>query len=247
MMIISATPERLYLLNLGMTDVPLPDGRKLNMVSAAYLVRMSDGTHILIDSGMPEDYTPPEGHWIEKLDASNVIEQLAKLKLTPDDVSVVICTHFDVDHIGYNDHFPQAEFIVQRQHYEIARAGTPRYDRGRTHWDAPNLRYRLVDGDTELFAGLWVIETSGHATGHQSVLVTLPHTGKVLLAVDAVMFQRLFTVDRKAGGGDDNEQELIASTQKLIDLVEREHIALIVFGHDGDQWRMLRISPEFYD
>ena len=243
----SATPQRLYLLNLGMTDVPLPNGSKLNMVSAAYLVRMSDGSHILIDSGMPEDYTPPEGHWIEKLDASNVIEQLAKLKLTPEDVSVVICTHFDVDHIGYNDQFPQAEFVVQRQHYEIARTGLPRYDRGRSHWDAPTLHYRLVDGDTGLFPGFNLIETSGHAPFHQSVLLKLPNTGNMLLAIDAVMFQRLFTVERKAGGGDDNEQQLIASTQKLLDLVDREHVALIVFGHDGTQWKTLRRSPEFYD
>ncbi|MBX3084364.1 MAG: N-acyl homoserine lactonase family protein [Anaerolineae bacterium] len=243
----NATPQRLYLLNLGMTDVPLPNGSKLAMVSAAYLVRMSDGSHILIDSGMPADYTPPDGHWIEKLDASNVIEQLAKLNLKPDNVEAVICTHFDIDHIGYNDHFPQAEFIVQRRHYEIASTGLERYERGRAHWGDPALRYRLVDGDTELFPGLSLIETSGHAPGHQSVLLTLPNAGKVLLAIDAVMFQRLFTTERKAGGGDDNEQELKASTQKLLDLVEREHVALIVFGHDGVQWKTLRQAPEFYD
>ena len=44
----------------------------------------------------------------------------------------------------------------------------------------------MVDGDTELLPGVTLIETSGHAPGHQSVLVRLPKTGAVLLVIDAV-------------------------------------------------------------
>jgi N-acyl homoserine lactone hydrolase len=69
----------------------------------------------------------------------------------------------------------------------------------------------------------------------------------VLLAIDAVMMQRLFTLDRKAWPNDDNEEELRASTQKLLDLVERESIPLVIFGHDGHQWQTLKKSPEYYD
>jgi hypothetical protein len=29
--------------------------------------------------------------------------------------------------------------------------------------------------------------------------------------------------------------------------VDREKVALTVFGHDGEQWKTLRKSPEFYD
>jgi N-acyl homoserine lactone hydrolase len=157
----------------------------------------------------------------------------------------VICTHFDVDHAGQNDAFTKAEFVVQREHYALARSGHPRFATARPHWDHPALRYRLVDGDTELLPGLAVIETSGHVPGHQSVLVHLPQTGAMLLAIDAVMFARLFTPDRPAGPEDD-EAKLRASTQKLIDLAEREG-ALVIFGHDGEQWATLKQAPEYYE
>jgi N-acyl homoserine lactone hydrolase len=92
-----------------------------------------------------------------------------------------------------------------------------------------------------------LLKTSGHALGHQSVLVRLPHTGPVLLAIDAVMIERLFTPLRKAWPMDDNEEQLRASTQKLLDIVERERVTLTIFGHDARQWQRLRRAPEYYE
>ena len=175
-----------------------------------------------------------------------MLEHLAGLGLRPDDIDFLISTHFDVDHAGYHDAFPKAELIVQREHYALARSGHARFAAARTHWDQPALRYRLVEGDTELLPGLTLIETSGHAPGHQSVLVRLPQTGNVLLAIDAVVLQRLFTPDRKAWPLE-NEQQLRASTRKLLDLVEREHVALVIFGHDGQQWQTLKKAPAYYE
>jgi N-acyl homoserine lactone hydrolase len=39
----------------------------------------------------------------------------------------------------------------------------------------------------------------------------------------------------------------IKSTAKLLEIVERENVALTVFGHDGAQWRTLKTCAEFYD
>jgi len=33
----------------------------------------------------------------------------------------------------------------------------------------------------------------------------------------------------------------------LLDLKEREQVALVVFGHDGRQWPMLKRAPEYYE
>ncbi|GHO44921.1 hypothetical protein KSX_30840 [Ktedonospora formicarum] len=172
---------------------------------------------------------------------------LAGLDLHPDDIDTLICTHFDVDHAGYHDAFTQAELVVQRSHYELAKSGHPRYAAARAHWDHPALRYRLVDGDTELLSGLTLIETSGHAPGHQSILLHLPQTGPVLLVIDAVAMQRLFTPERKAWPMDDNEEQLQASTRKLISLVEHEEVSLTIFGHDGQQWQTLKTAPQYYE
>jgi N-acyl homoserine lactone hydrolase len=243
----TSAPQKLYLMQLGTSTVSVA-GRTLEMVLGCYLVETSDGKHILIDSGLPADVplpagTPPAEHEQGK----NVIEQLGDLGLRPDDIDFLICTHFDLDHAGYHDAFTKAELIVQREHYALARSGHPRFAAARPHWDHPALRYRLLDGDTELMPGLTLLETSGHTPGHQSVLVRLPQSGPVLLAIDAVVMQRLFTPDRKAWPLDDNEEQLRASTRKLLELVESEQVALVIFGHDGQQWQTLKKAPAYYE
>lgn len=241
---INATPQRLYLMQLGTAPIPATP-QPIAGSRGCYLVQTSDGKHILIDSGLPADYVPPPGAPPTEHE-KNVLEHLADLGLRPDSINSVICTHFDVDHAGYHDAFPQAQFIVQREHYELARSGFARFAAARAHWDHPALRYRLVEGDTKLLPGLTLIETSGHAPGHQSVLLHLPQTGPVLLAIDAVALQRSFTPERKAWPIE-NEEQLRASTRKLLDLVEREHVTLVVFGHDGQQWQTLKKAPAYYE
>ncbi|HET8524005.1 MAG TPA: MBL fold metallo-hydrolase, partial [Thermomicrobiales bacterium] len=164
------------------------------------------------------------------------------------DIDLLICTHFDLDHAGNHAAFPRAEFVVQREHLDLARSGHPRYTEVRDQWDHPTVRsrYRTVEGDTELLPGVTLIETSGHAPGHQSVLVRLPQTGPVLLTIDAVPQQRVFSPDRPAWPADDNEEQVRASTRKLLDLVAREQVPLTVFGHDGAQWQSLTKTPGYY-
>src|SRR5258707_1495586 len=239
------TPRRLYLLRLSTSTVP-GGGRALEMISGCYLVQTSDGRNILIDSGVPVDYTPPPGTPPAE-NRKNVLEHLADLGLHPGDIDLLICTHFDVDHAGYHDVFTRAELVVQHDHYALARGGHVRYAAARAHWDHPALRYRLIEGGIEFLPGLWLIETSGHAPGHQSVLVDLPQTGRVWLPIDAVVLQRLFTADRRAWPTDNNEEQLRASTRKLLNLVEREHVALGIFGHDGEQWQTLKKAPAYYE
>ncbi len=245
MSVTDAMPQRLYLMQLSTTNLPLAAGRMLAMSTGCYLVQTGDGQNILIDSGLPADYTPPADSPASE-NPKNVLEHLADLHVSPDDISLVICTHFDVDHAGYHDAFTHAKFVVQREHYELARSGHKRLQGARAHWDHPALHYQLVEGDTELLPGLTVIETSGHVTGHQSVLIHLPQMGNVLLTIDAVPLQRLFTPDRQTSPIDENEEQLRNSTRKLLDIAEREHVNLVIFGHDGAQWQTLKKAPQSY-
>ncbi|HET8839934.1 MAG TPA: N-acyl homoserine lactonase family protein [Ktedonobacteraceae bacterium] len=232
-------PQRLYLMRVA--TIP-----ERNLPFVCYLVQMSDGTNVLIDSGLPEDVQLPPGLPMPSMEKS-VIEQLAQLGLQASDIDLLVCTHFDGDHNGHHSAFSGAELVVQRQHYELAHEGHPRFASSRAQWDAPGLHYRLVEGDTELFPGLQLIETSGHVPGHQSVLVHLPKTGAVLLTIDAVAQQRAFSLEREAGQADMDAELLLSSTRKLLDLVQQEQVALTIFGHDGDQWQTLKKVPEYYD
>lgn len=240
--------KKLYLMRLAEVTVPIGAGRNLEMSMGCYLVEMQDGRRVLIDSGMAPDGKGevPEGTPIAR-NEKNVLEQLAELGIPLGEIATVVCTHFDVDHVGYHEHFAQSEFVVQRSHYELAKGGHPRYVAGRNHLDDLRLQYKLVDGDMELLPGVQLLETSGHCIGHQSVLVRLPKSGAVLLALDAAILARTFTMERKASPNDENEEMLLASTKKMLEVVERESVKLVVFGHDGEQWKRLRRTPEFYE
>jgi len=231
------SPVRLYLMQVAALP---PAGVPI----VCYLIQTGDGKNILIDSGLPQNMPPMPDRPMPVM-GKNVIEQLAQIGIQPTDIQLFVGTHFDGDHAGNNELFPNAEFIVQRAHYD-ATLTSPRFARSRSHWDQPTLHYRFVDGDTTLVPDVELIETSGHATGHQSVLVRLPETGSVLLTIDAVMEQSRFVADVQASPMDENETALCSSTRKLIDLAEKEHAALIVFGHDAEQWKTLRKLPEFY-
>ena len=229
--------KRLYLMQVGvMPEYQIP--------IVCYLVQTGDGKHILIDSGLPE--IMPEGE-TEFENGQDVIEQLASIGLKPDDIDTVISTHYDIDHAGRHAAFKKAQYVVQRVHHLDA-ASNPRFAANRPQWDQPMERIRLVDGDTELLPGLELIETSGHVPGHQSVLVRLPKTGAILLTIDAVPFAAGFTRDPQDDDGSNPDAAAVqASTLKLLDLVEREHIGLVIFGHDQEQWKTLKQAPAFYE
>ena len=253
---------RLYMLQLGLLpafgDTALP----------GYLIQTDDGTNVLIDTGYPRGVRGRQEQAAAELVAAHpddpvtaftaevvrnlrddaedlVVNRLAALGLAPRDIDYLVCTHFDLDHAGNHDLFTDAELVVQRRHYEAA----PQYPRFRlcgAPWEAPGLRYRFLDGDTQLLPGIGLIETSGHVPGHQSVLVQLPETGPVLLAIDAITGPEHLAPDAPDMLQDMDPDVKRASVRKLRAIAERDGVALIVFGHDSEQWRILRKSPEFY-
>lgn len=228
--------RRLYLMQVG----SMPAYR---IPIVCYLVQTGDGKNILIDSGLPEII--PEGESAFE-NGQDVVEQLASIGLTPDDIATVISTHYDVDHAGRHAVFAKARYVVQRVHHLDA-ASNPRYAAIRPQWDQPMERIRLVDGDAALLPGLELIETSGHVPGHQSVLVRLPKTGAVLLTIDAVPFRQGFTRDKQDDGSAPDAAAIRASTHKLLDLVEREQVGLVIFGHEWEQWEGLKTLPAYYE
>ena len=237
-----ATPRRLYLMRVativaGGQTAPAP----------AYLIQLDDGTNILVDSGFAADIETGDEMRIEV--ERDVVAQLAALGLRPADIGTVVCTHLDPDHAGQHHLFTNAEFVVQGAHDAAARAGGERYAAARPIWDNPATRWRLIDSDTELVPGVELIESSGHVLGHQSVLVRLSHTGPVLLGIDALPFDLTgFTPeDRPLTPMDVDEAATRASTRKLLNLVEREGVRLIIYGHDEIQWRSLTLAPAYYE
>lgn len=244
----SPTTMKLFLFQLATLqpdDVPVP----------AYLVQTDDRRNILIDSGFPAFFAGnpieiPGGRTVH-MDADGfIVNRLATVGVRPEDIHTVVCTHLDADHAGGHSAFSDAEFVVQKTNYELALASDdPRFASLRETWHGPNLRYRLIEGDKVLCSGVELIESGGHVPGHQAVLLRLPQTGNVLLAIDAVPHSTMSDADTRIvmTGYDMDEDLTRSSTRKLAEIAQRENVALTIYGHDAEQWATLKHAPLFYD
>lgn len=239
----------LYLLHfgrLGAGDAVADEG-ELDPVPG-YLIRTASGRNVLVDTGNPaaligkatsEPWEPLRND--TRLE-DDVVSRLAELNLTPADIDLLICTHFDFDHCGRHDAFAAhgIRAMVQRRHLDDARSSAA-YDRGL--WDLPGIEYDAIDGDVELEPGLRLLETSGHVPGHQSVYVETA-SGPVLLAIDAI--NRGEELDgREFPAWYVDLPEARRSRDRLVALAA-ETDAHLIFGHDPHQWPTLVQSPALF-
>lgn len=105
----------------------------------------------------------------------------------------------------------------------------------------------MPDGEAfDLFLDGSVIcfDTRGHTEGHQSVLVDLPNSGRIVLVGDAVQVAENFT-DKVPPGVCWSSQLAVQAIEKL------EHLqmegALLIFGHELSLLDRLVLSPDYYD
>jgi N-acyl homoserine lactone hydrolase len=216
----------------------------------AYLVELADGRLVLVDTGMhPVHIEDPHAGfdpWFASVltpqleQADRLDARLAELGLQPTDLAAVINTHLHFDHAGANALFAGVPIHVQRDHYEWA-LGHPSCPS--ELFDLPALRYELLDGEGQLFDGVEVVLTPGHAPGHQSLLLTLGSGARVLLCADAILSRE--NIDRDSWDTQADPEAARASAARLVELAEA-HDALMIFGHDPVQMHALRYAPDVY-
>lgn len=245
----SAHADWLALLDYGTFEVAA-DGRRIPIVG--YVIASGDRV-ILVDTGFPDAYVEDaeEAGRRDGLDAFGRLvqigpenrpeAQLALLGLAPQDVTDLVVTHGDIDHVGAIDRFPDATLVVSRTEYE---AGPPRYfGTARPFVWPPSARTRLVDRDVEVAPGVTLLATPGHSPGHLSLLVRLRETGSMLLAIDAISRER--ELETGINGGAEDAEAARESARRLLEIAADES-SLLVYGHDPNQRPTLRWAPHVY-
>jgi len=143
-----------------------------------FLVR-SSGRTIVVDTGVGDKH--PE----TRLE-SELLANLKRLGVRPEEVDVVVNTHLHFDHVGWNctptsrgayvPTFPNAEYWIARTEWEFWTEPETAAEEG-PHIatdvlplkNSPQLR--LVDGEAALTPELSLLPTPGHTPGHCSVAV----------------------------------------------------------------------------
>ena len=238
---------RLAVLDFGLFRVHA-NGRVIGI--PGYLISTSAGRHILVDTGFPPDYARDApaasardglgsfGEILHLTDANLPQGQLARLGLTPADISMVILTHGDIDHVGCLHHVTHAPILVGAAERALPR---PRYFGTVQPMDWPDAPYVTLTADTPLCDGLTVLATPGHSPGHLSLLVDLPKTGRVIVTADAI--SRPSEPDEGMRGSWD-EATALHHARRLIAMAKG---GLLIYGHCPAQWPGLRKAPDSFN
>ncbi len=177
-------------------------------------------------------------------EGDDVVPQLARLGLRPDDVRYVANSHLHFDHCGGNEFFPRATFLVQRPELDAARTPgfVPGYSPSPIDFDHP-LDYQAIDGEHDVFGDGTVLlfPTFGHTPGHQSLRVRAGKGQDLVCAADACYTREnmdrdvLPTILWDAAVMRDS----LATLRKLRDGAG----ATMFYGHDPEQWAATPRAP----
>lgn len=233
-------------------DIPVP----------WFLIKHPKGNVVIDGGNAVEAAIDKRAHWGAVVDAydplmdpaENCVDQARSVGVEPEDVRYVLQSHLHLDHTGAIGRFPKATYVVQRIEHEYA-YNPDWFSKGayiRADFDRPGLDWKFLGGeytdDFDLFGdgAIRAIFTPGHSPGHQSFLVTLPNTGKVLLTIDAA-----YTMDHwnnlALPGLVCSSVDAAHSVAKLRKIAE-DTGAMVVTGHDPDSWKGFQKAPgAFYD
>jgi N-acyl homoserine lactone hydrolase len=181
-----------------------------------------------------------------------VAAQLKTRGIDPADVGLVVMTHLHFDHASALADFPAATVLVSEPEWQSARGrGGPLRGYSIAQLD-PRPSYRTLDFTTaparargafaqtlDVFGdgSVTLASTPGHSRGHLSVILRLS-SREALIAGDAIYTMATL----RDGERPWRSEDAVAFEHSLgaIQTYDREHPdALIVPGHDMEQWRGL--------
>jgi N-acyl homoserine lactone hydrolase len=216
------------------------------------LVETDEGK-LLWDTSCPRDW---EERWrptglqeffpYDRVSESEYLDsRLNQLGVGLDEIDYVVLSHLHFDHAGNAQMFSGtgAKLLCHQREKDFAFGFEGLFNGAHLKTDYEGLDFETVSGDTEILPGVTLIEASGHTTGCMSMQVDLPDTGTMIFTSDAVYMGESYGPPAIPAAIVNNLEQWYASVEKLRGIAERTN-AQLVFGHDAEQIKQLRVAPE---
>src|SRR5215471_4394285 len=170
---------------LRFSDTYAYNGVKVQLVFSCYLIKHGDD-YMVWDTGhsMSAVAVAPK---------VSLVDELAQLKVKPEQVKYVGISHYHGDHIGQVSSFPQSTLLIGKGDWDVLTSTKPPAGVNPApfaNWISGGGKVEALPGDKDVFGdgSVLVLSTPGHTPGHHSVLVKLKEKGNVLLSGDLAHF-----------------------------------------------------------
>ncbi len=179
----------------GRTPYMTDEHNNIPQAANCLLIRHPEG-NVLVETGL-HDKTANYVKYHNIVKNPSLIESMDIAGVKPSDIDIVINSHLNPDHAGWNTRyidgklkptFGNAKYVIQEKEWKTAIE--PGFELKNDYFsvetDALPLEesgsIELVNGEKEVLPGIFVVPTPGHTAGHQSVIIKAERT--MLYAAD---------------------------------------------------------------
>jgi len=222
-------------INAFMSDTSEYPARPKHLVGSCYLIRHGDA-YMLWDTGMPGALVGhPDVNPVMTVSLhGRIVEQLARIGVRPEQVTMVGISHYHGDHTGQARDFPGARLLMGAADLAALRARPAEAQTDLAHWLSGGGQVTEVQGDLDVFhdGSVVMLNLPGHTPGHHALLVRLA-SGPVMLSGDTYHFTEQ-VAHRGVPPFNTNRAESLASMDRFDRLARNLHARVIIQHEPAD-------------
>ena len=231
-------------INAFMSDTSEYPAAPKHLVGSCYLIRHGD-TYLLWDTGMPAALLghPDVNPVMTVTLRASIVDQLARIGVRPEQVSMVGISHYHGDHTGQARAFPNARLLMGAADLAVLRGRSAEQQADLAHWLTGGGQVTEVQGDLDVFqdGSVVMLNLPGHTPGHHALLVRLA-SGPVMLSGDTYHFTEQ-VAHRGVPPFNTNRADSLASMDRFDRLARNLH-ARVIIQHEPADVAKLPAFPE---
>ena len=248
------TDPKVYLLDGGSLVIDASDvhwhidvGTPVRFPVYSVLIDHPDGL-IMFDTGYDLDHVHRVLPFEKPLQTpeQTIPAQLAACGFKPEDVDIVVNSHFHFDHVGGNKYLTNAVTLVHVDELRHAKVPEPfeRLGYSDLTFDYPGVKYKPVSGDYEIVPGVTLFETQGHTCGHYSMLIEMQNERNMLFCGDAAYTRT--TLEKEWIAGFHLDPAKSVQSIRRLNYLGRVKDADIYPSHEMESFVTWKLEPAYY-